>query len=67
MEKAAETGKSKENKRWDSTKPGTIVAGPEAHAREGAGAAPSARKDQPEGDAGNKAAERSKPSAGKKH
>lgn len=43
MEKEAEAHKSKENVRRDSSKPGTIVAGPEAHAREAAGKMPSGR------------------------
>jgi len=67
MEKAAETGKSKENKRWDSTKPGTIVAGPEAHAREGAGTTPSVQKDQPKGGAETNPADRSASSGTNKH
>ena len=41
MEKEAEARKSKETNHWDSSKPGTIVAGQEAHAREGAGTMPS--------------------------
>ncbi|MNL47728.1 hypothetical protein D3C87_1705310 [compost metagenome] len=44
MEKEAEARKSKENDRRDSSKPGTIVAGPEAHAREAAGKMPSGRR-----------------------
>ncbi|NVD42585.1 hypothetical protein HT585_27320 [Ensifer sp. HO-A22] len=48
MEKEAEVNKSKENNRRDSSKPGTIVAGPEAHAREGAGKMPSGRSVKPE-------------------
>ena len=67
MEKAAETAKSKENKRWDSTKPGTIVAGPEAHAREGAGTTPSVQQDQAKGDAGKQPADRSASSGANKH
>lgn len=42
MEKEGEAQKSKTDRR-DSSKPGTIVAGPEAHAREGAGKMPSGR------------------------
>ena len=47
MGKTVDTPKSNENKRWDSTKPGTIVASPEAHAHEGAGTAPARPKDAP--------------------
>ncbi|MGF6178622.1 hypothetical protein ABIE33_006942 [Ensifer sp. 4252] len=43
MKKAAEAHNPKENDRRDSSKPGTIVAGPEAHAREGAGKMPAGR------------------------
>ncbi|WP_312363568.1 hypothetical protein [Ensifer sp.] len=40
MANEAEANKSKQGKQRDSTKPGTIVAGPEAHARESAGKMP---------------------------
>ncbi len=48
MEKEAEAQQSKENDRRDSSKPGTIVAGPEAHARERAGKMPSGGSIQPD-------------------
>ncbi|NRP72520.1 hypothetical protein ILFOPFJJ_03418 [Ensifer psoraleae] len=48
----------KEGERRDSKKPGTIVAGPDAHARERAGKAPSKRggrqMDDPAGDPANR-------------
>lgn len=47
MEKAGDAQKSKRDRR-DSTKPGTIVAGPEAHAREGAGKMPAGQNVKPD-------------------
>jgi hypothetical protein len=44
MDKTSDVAKSKEDKRREEKKPGVIVAGPEAHARERAGKAPSGRK-----------------------
>lgn len=43
MGKAAEAHKPKGTAGRDSSKPGTIVAGPEAHAREGAGKMPAGK------------------------
>jgi|HigsolmetaGSP11D_1036233.scaffolds.fasta_scaffold08089_2 hypothetical protein len=40
MAKEAGPPHTKEGGRKDSTEPGTIVAGPDAHAREGAGKTP---------------------------
>jgi hypothetical protein len=47
MEKEAGARTSKNSKRSESTKPGTIVAGPDAHAREGAGKTPPGRSVKP--------------------
>ncbi|MCO5149616.1 MULTISPECIES: hypothetical protein [unclassified Shinella] len=44
MDKISDVARSKEDKRREKKKPGVIVAGPEAHARERAGKAPSGRK-----------------------
>ncbi|MCW5706362.1 hypothetical protein [Shinella sp.] len=44
MDKKSQVSKSKEDRRRDEKKPGVIVAGPEAHARERAGKAPEGRK-----------------------
>ncbi|KNY17935.1 hypothetical protein AKG11_06440 [Shinella sp. SUS2] len=44
MDKISDVARSKEDKRREEKKPGVIVAGPEAHAREHAGKAPSGRK-----------------------
>ena len=43
MEKEAGAHKSKDGKHRDSSEPGTIVAGPDAHARESAGKTPQGR------------------------
>ncbi|WLR95092.1 hypothetical protein [Shinella zoogloeoides] len=59
MEKEAEIRKSKDNSGRDSTKPGTIVAGPEAHARERKGADPSAKSTKPKDEPAGKPANRS--------
>lgn len=48
MEKTDDAGKAKKKDPRDSSKPGTIVAGPEAHAREGAGEMPSGRRVRPD-------------------
>lgn len=50
MAKEARRPDRKEGERRDSKKPGTIVAGPDAHARESAGEAPSKRGDRQTGD-----------------
>lgn len=49
MAKETPSRDRKEGERRDSKKPGTIVAGPEAHARERKGAAPSKRRDSQKG------------------
>jgi hypothetical protein len=49
MVKEARRPDRKEADRRDSTKPGTIVAGPDAHARERSGTAPSERHDRQKG------------------
>lgn len=62
MVKEARHSDRKEDDRRDSTKPGTIVAGPDAHARERSGTAPSERhakqhdkeKGNPAGDPANR-------------
>ncbi len=59
MEKEAANSKSKDKGSRDSTKPGTIVAGPEAHAREGAGKAPSGAGEKSAKDAGRRPAGKS--------
>ena len=45
MAQEARRPNRKEGEGRDSTKPGTIVAGPDAHARESAGKAPTNRRD----------------------
>ncbi|WP_411032722.1 hypothetical protein [Shinella sp. BYT-45] len=60
MDKEAEVRKAKKGGR-DDTKPGTIVAGPEAHARERAGKAPSPRGAKPKDEASKKPASRTVP------
>lgn len=59
MAKEREDGRVKQTDGRDSTKPGTIVAGPEAHAREGAGQAPSTKGADPKGQPAKKPADRS--------
>lgn len=49
MAKEAPQRDRKEGEQRDSTKPGTIVAGPDAHARERSGTAPSQRHDRQKG------------------
>lgn len=51
-----ETGNGKKDGRWDETKPGTIVAGPEAHENESAGEAPSDRREKPKDERSEKPA-----------
>ncbi|WP_119255592.1 hypothetical protein [Shinella zoogloeoides] len=59
MERQAEAAKGKEKGGRDETKPGTIVAGPEAHAREKGGQDPSAPKPGSAKDTAKKQAGRS--------
>ncbi|MBN9052353.1 MAG: hypothetical protein J0H80_00925 [Rhizobiales bacterium] len=59
MEKQAAHSKSKDKSSRDSTKPGTIVAGPEGHAREGSGKAPSGASGKSAKDAERKPAGKS--------
>jgi hypothetical protein len=64
MAKERDDGRVKQTDGRDSTKPGTIVAGPEAHAREGAGQAPSTQAPSikgadPKGQPAKKPADRS--------
>ena len=47
MEREAGARTSKNGNRPESSKPGTIVAGPDAHAREGAGKTPPGRSVKP--------------------
>jgi hypothetical protein len=44
MDRKSQVSKSKEDRRREENKPGVIVAGPQAHARERAGKAPVGRK-----------------------
>lgn len=53
MAKEARHSDRKEGERRDSTKPGTIVAGPDAHARERSGTSPSERHDKQKGNPAN--------------
>lgn len=59
MKKEVEAQKSRENERRDSSKPGTIVAGPDAHARERAGKMPTGRSPKSGDDPTKKLANRS--------
>ena len=54
MDKQTDICDTKKGGQRDSTKPGTIVAGPEAHAHEGAGQKPAGRGGLPKVEAAKK-------------
>lgn len=56
MDKQMDNRDAKKGGHRDSTKPGTIVAGPEAHAHEGAGQKPAGRGGLPKDDTAKKPA-----------
>ncbi|MBN9032460.1 MAG: hypothetical protein J0I23_21925 [Rhizobiales bacterium] len=56
MDKQKDMPDPKKTGHRDSTKPGTIVAGPEAHAHEGAGQSPAGRGGRPQSEPDDKPA-----------